>query len=168
MLVDFANTRPDTAAFERFKNRFESPHGLKWLGDEDDFRWSQGILRQVWEGKKKGIEALQVQLALGIKPDPHGESIGAPPIHVDWEGSCLFVAPRHLRDLIWLTLLQHSNQLAICENLGGGCQTPYFLRRKPADKYCSASCARPAQRAFKREWWRKHGKLWRDTQMKRK
>lgn len=42
-----------------------------------------------------------------------------------------------------------------------GCPTPYFFPTHSGQKYCSEACAKPAQRKFKRIWWRAHGKEWR-------
>ncbi|HKR33110.1 MAG TPA: hypothetical protein VJT08_21700 [Terriglobales bacterium] len=36
------------------------------------------------------------------------------------------------------------------------CPAPYFIARRRSQKYCSDACALPAQRAFKRTWWREH------------
>jgi hypothetical protein len=36
------------------------------------------------------------------------------------------------------------------------CPAPYFFARKKGQKYCSATCAGPAQRAQKLRWWRQN------------
>jgi hypothetical protein len=36
------------------------------------------------------------------------------------------------------------------------CLAPYFVARKKNQKYCSPACVKPAQRATKRRWWKKH------------
>lgn len=36
------------------------------------------------------------------------------------------------------------------------CPAPYFFRKKKGQKFCSTVCALPAQRASKREWWKKN------------
>jgi hypothetical protein len=36
------------------------------------------------------------------------------------------------------------------------CPAPYFFARKKNQKYCSLACVKPAQRATKRRWWKKH------------
>jgi hypothetical protein len=41
------------------------------------------------------------------------------------------------------------------------CPAPYFLARRRNQRYCSAECAKPAQRENKRQWWRKNGNRWR-------
>jgi hypothetical protein len=37
-----------------------------------------------------------------------------------------------------------------------GCQTPYFIPPKGSQKYCSDTCAEPAQRDYKKIWWDEH------------
>ncbi|MDE3179055.1 MAG: hypothetical protein KGM47_05275 [Acidobacteriota bacterium] len=169
--MEFANCRPEPEAFERFKARWErvDPR-LKWSGENKDFLRTQRILREVWEGRKKGIEGVQVAASLGLEIGPNGhwadegEYVPPQPLAVDWEAGSLFVIPQSLHDIVWLTLLQHSRQLAICANYRNdatnGCQTPYFIRYRPRQKFCSDACALPSQRAFKRDWWSKHGEEW--------
>lgn len=38
------------------------------------------------------------------------------------------------------------------------CPAPYFIGQRRSQRYCSDVCALPAQREFKRIWWRDHGK----------
>ena len=147
---------------ERFRRRWERD-GLHWPGDADGFFWTQHIIREVWKGQKKGTEGFQVELSLGFTQQRANEyeSPVQPPVHVDWKSGSLYIAPRNLRDLAWLTLLQHSQSLAICANQKNGCPRPYFIKRKPNQRFCSDACALPAQRAFKRHWWAEHGSTWR-------
>jgi hypothetical protein len=37
------------------------------------------------------------------------------------------------------------------------CPAPYYFAKRRSQKYCSDSCALPAQREFKRRWWAEHG-----------
>ena len=164
MLVEFANCRPDPAAFLRFKRRWERVSLLKWKGDHEGFLSCQRLVREVWEGKKKGIEWMQVMSGLGIELGDYiveeHERIPAPPIAVDWEAGQVVLCPRNLEDLVWLTLLQHSHRLGICATKNDGCATPYFLKYRPQQEFCSEACALPRQREFKRRWWAEHGKGW--------
>jgi hypothetical protein len=161
MLLDFVNTRPEDGAFLRFRKKWE-PYGLKWNGNAGDFRESQGIVRKTWTGKKAGFEGIQVELSLGLRGGNGEEEVPPPPIRVDWAESSLCVSPRNLHDLVWLALLQHSQRLGVCENhlKGGGCPTPYFLKYRPAARFCSDACAVTAQRESKRRWWKEHGQEW--------
>jgi hypothetical protein len=67
-------------------------------------------------------------LGLGpyLRPEYEGTSLSL--IEVYWKEGSLRLAPRDLNDFVWLMLLQHKPQVAICANRDGGCQTPYFLR----------------------------------------
>jgi len=164
MLVEFVNCLPDEPAFLRFSGKWQRVSPLKWESDHKSFLWSQGLVRAIWEGKKKGIEGLQVKLGLGIQPEAYfaeeGDVVPAPPISVDWDRGQLFLTPRNLEDLIWLVLLQQSRRLGICASKGNDCPTPYFLKYRPQQEFCSDACALPRQREFKRRWWAEHGKEW--------
>jgi hypothetical protein len=46
--------------------------------------------------------------------------------------------------------------------------TPYYLATKVGQKYCSETCARPAQQAAKKKWWDEHGTGWRNEQKGKK
>jgi hypothetical protein len=48
-----------------------------------------------------------------------------------------------------------ANCTAVCRN--SECSSPYFFASRRGQKYCSADCARPAQREFKNNWWREYG-----------
>ena len=41
------------------------------------------------------------------------------------------------------------------------CPAPDFIGQRRSQRYCSDACAVPAQREFKRIWWREHGNNWR-------
>lgn len=170
MLLDFANTLPEHAGLARFRANWER-YGLKLGGNEANIFQLQGIVRAMWEGKKKDIEGVVVAQSLGLVGSDGGEEVTPPPIEVDWTGSSLLVAPRMLDDLIWLTLLQHSQRLGVCENHvnGGECPTPYFLKYRPQARFCgSQTCVITAQRKSKREWWAEHGPLWLETRRRQK
>lgn len=53
----------------------------------------------------------------------------------------------------------------VCKN--ADCRAPYFLADKRNQLYCSETCALPAQRRFKRLWWRQNGKRWRENRERR-
>jgi hypothetical protein len=57
-----------------------------------------------------------------------------------------------------------SNRMRRCTNFE--CPAPYFIARRLTQKYCSDACAQPAQKEFKRRWWREHGSDWRSGRMK--
>jgi len=59
-----------------------------------------------------------------------------------------------------LYLLKRAHQTRFCEN--PSCPAPYFLAGRSSQKYCSEDCALPAQREYKRRWWKQHGKWWRN------
>lgn len=56
-------------------------------------------------------------------------------------------------------LFKWAGKTRVCRN--SNCSSRYFLARRKTQKYCNEDCALPAQRACKRDWWRKHGDEWR-------
>jgi hypothetical protein len=46
-----------------------------------------------------------------------------------------------------------------CQNQG--CAAPYFFAGRRTQRFCSDACAKPAQRAYKMNWWKRKGKQWR-------
>jgi hypothetical protein len=48
------------------------------------------------------------------------------------------------------------------------CVAPYFFARRRSQRYCSDSCAEPAQREYKRRWWDEYGDEWRRRRKKSK
>jgi hypothetical protein len=54
-----------------------------------------------------------------------------------------------------LYLIREADRARYCEN--PDCPARYFFAKRRSQKYCSPSCALPAQREFKRRWWAEHG-----------
>ena len=166
-LSDFANTHAED--LDRFESKWEQAAPLGWSGGVEAFVATQQIVRSIWERRMQGHEAQLISRGLGLDfpRQEYQDSSLAQLVRVDWEGSFFWLSTRDLNDLIWISLLQYSRRLAICANLDNGCPTPYFIRSKPNQRFCSDACARPAQRAFKRKWWNEHGQGWRQERAKR-
>lgn len=58
-----------------------------------------------------------------------------------------------------IVLFKSADRARYCNN--PDCPAPYFFARRRTQKYCSDACALPAQREFKRKWWKEHGDHWR-------
>lgn len=61
--------------------------------------------------------------------------------------------------MFMLRALHLAEKMRHCAN--PECPAPYFLAMRRSQKYCSETCALPAQREFKRAWWAEHGEQWR-------
>ena len=160
MLVEFVNTGPKTEEIGKFTTKWKQLFGLKWPGGEVSFLASQNIVRKYWQGMKKGIEGFQIAASLGLRqPDyaEEGEALISPPFSVDAAAGGLFLDPRDLQQLVWLTLLQHSRRLGVCQNPDGSswCH-PYFIKYRARQKFCSDACAAPSKRDAKLKWWHEH------------
>jgi hypothetical protein len=62
-------------------------------------------------------------------------------------------------------LLNPKARTRVCKN--NNCATRYFFAHKRNQIYCSDACALPAQREFKRRWWKQNGKKWRKNRERR-
>jgi hypothetical protein len=67
---------------------------------------------------------------------------------------------RYLGNLLMAFL--HALNIADCLRfcLNPECPAPHFIATTRRQKYCSQTCAVPAQRAFKLAWWHEHGVEW--------
>ena len=157
LLTDVANG----TCFEDFKSNWETA-SRKWVGGIEAFRETSKAIRDIWEGRHANRQGEIVKRGLGLigQRDEHSAQW---PIEVSWGESCVFIRTRSLNDVVWFALLQHSQQLAICANRDGGCETPYFIQRKSDHKFCSPECGLPTLRESKRNWWVEHGELWRSA-----
>jgi hypothetical protein len=58
-----------------------------------------------------------------------------------------------------LYFLENTRTAQTC--LNPECPARYFFASRRSQRYCSEACAVPAQREHKRQWWAKHGRVWR-------
>jgi hypothetical protein len=160
MLTEFVNMPLEPPVISRLVNKWQGLFELQWPGSLSDVPGAQRIVKSLWQGEKKGIEGFQIASSLGLEqPDyaEEGEAIIKPPFAVDIERGGLWLVPRDLHQLLWLTLLQHVRSLGICRNArGSGWSHPYFIRYRPEQKYCCEQCAAPAKREAKRQWWNRN------------
>jgi hypothetical protein len=56
---------------------------------------------------------------------------------------------------VLLRAIDASDRMRRCAN--PDCPAPYFIGLRRSQRYCGDTCALPAQREFKRIWWREHG-----------
>jgi hypothetical protein len=176
LLTDFANMRPD--AFKRFEDEWSEKLGRPWYmgtgreaGAMTDPGEVQSLVREIWEGEKQGYEGAIVERGLSLLV-PRQEEGWFDTIQqlfrVQWDEGVVWASPRDLGDYVWFSLLKYSQQLGICANKDNECPTPYFIRKKPNQKFCSEACALPSQREFKKQWFREHGDEWRKKWLKKK
>jgi hypothetical protein len=163
MLVDFANAS-ESWFLKQWRKKYMWRDLLTWTDESEDFSELQGIVRNVWKGKASGEYEVSRHLGLG-KYSSERES-GFSPLNIDWKKGALFFAASDLNEILWFTLLRYSQDLGICaneksdKNPGGTCVTPYFIKYRPQQQFCSEECALPAQRESKRRWWSEHRKDW--------
>lgn len=154
MLQDFANLQP--GQFEWFLTHWEDP--LVWSGGNEALENAQRLVREIWLGKQKGNEGGIIDSQLATLA-PQGDSSGRL-LLADWRTGSFWLSSPYLNAYVWLTLLQFHDQLAICANKET-CVTPYFIKRRKDQKFCSEDCAVMRQREHKLHWWKEHGEEWR-------
>jgi hypothetical protein len=181
-LCELANLRSDTAALRRFKMKFEAiflpevpwAKVRQWATDveeedypelsQDDLLWKYWLMplrnavRVIWEAdpraKQWGIfRILEKFFAVGDR------SLAVGPIMEDSEW---FLGPLRPPSRCELLFQHLKGRTLRCHN--SECVAPYFFAVRQSQKYCSETCAAPAQREFKRKWWAEHGNQWRRTQ----
>ena len=170
LLTDFANTHSEDLE-KRFVSKWRERTGRDWysgtgreVGGEPNPLKVQQVVRELWEGKYEGYEdqAIAQGLSLGVPRQEEGfVDTSQLLFNVNWREGVIWAYPRDLGDYVWLSLLQHSQRLAVCANKDNGCPSPYFIRKKKGQKFCSDGCAAPSQREFKRKWFQEHGEEWR-------
>jgi hypothetical protein len=62
--------------------------------------------------------------------------------------------------IVLLQAIHMADRMRVCGN--SECPAPYFVASRRSQKYCTEVCAKPAQRAHKRAWWKEHGDEWRN------
>jgi hypothetical protein len=163
--MDLANAQPDD--FDRFEWKWGNAMASYWRGGLDDFNETRQKVQSIWNGNDPNYAYNAINAGLGLYEDhPEYRGTSRHLLRVNWENGYLWVSPRDLNEWVWLSLLQYSKKLGICANKPGGCPAPYFIKKKPKQKFCSDVCALPAQREFKRNWFREHGAEWRRKRAK--
>jgi hypothetical protein len=182
-LLQAANLRDqDDAAINRFAHRFGYlvPQILKTLGsppmpegpqllnllDQTSFfpPWQMDLrnaLRDIWRAPdlrtKEWVIFRMLEGAMFQHSNPPSDSgwrayrVGSKKIRS--------LPPPTLFEQIANYLRRRLHRLKICPNKD--CPAPYFFAVRSSQVYCSDVCALPFQRAFKRQWWAKHGARWR-------
>ena len=132
----------------------ESPEILPMWKNFERYR---DLVQAAWTGNEPALSAL---LQLGIEEDASQNRI-----RPDWRRSGFRYLPRNDFQAAAYELLKRSRQARVCAN--PDCANPYFLTSDPRRKFCSVECTRPAQKEWRRSWWKRHGKKWRKQRAKK-
>lgn len=127
------------------------------IGKQPDlFAWLRDNARLAWKGNEAAIAIL---LELGFEA---GKSNMVLP---DWRRSGFRYEPKTVFQAAVYELLKHSREARVCAN--ADCPAPYFIAQDHRRKFCSPDCAAPFQKEWKRRWWERKGKLWRNARKSR-
>jgi len=132
-------------------------HWLLFLRDGVRSIWMAPDLRTKQWGVYRFLEEMVVK---------EDESLSGTSLWPLWKGPGRVVKlpPPTPFELILRYLLRPNVHTYHCLNCE--CPAPYNFGRI-GQKYCSEKCALPAQREFKRNWWRTKGKVWRKRAKKK-
>jgi hypothetical protein len=167
MLLDLANVQPDEPkSMQRLQKRWPELCAESALLPpiRGDFQRSvkyaslpevaqrTGSLRELVQSLWMGGPEWAVKTLEGILL-PDGERVG-----INWKGRTLDYKPRTGIQHALYYLLQHSDLAKVCANME--CVRPFFLGKRPNERYCTDACFENAQRLGKKAWWSEHGKKW--------
>jgi hypothetical protein len=154
MLLDLANL-PDEG-WPQFHRRYLGVY-IPWPSNEDLVNWRLW-LRQVW----KGEDDRDVRFALAAwtrEATRHDRQSWV------FDASRTPYAVRPNYKILALSLAVGTSELlskmAVCQN--PGCPQPYFLRSRKTQRFCDRpACSTYGQREHKKNWWKEHGKEWKE------
>lgn len=163
LLTDFANASAEWFN-KQWHKKWQWRGFLPWTDESEEFSELQEVVRKVWRGKASG--EYEVSRHLGLGKYGSEREFGGSPLYIDWKKGNLYLGASDLNEVLWFTLLHYSQHLGICaneksdRNPDGTCVTPFFIKYRPQQQFCSEECALPAQRESKRRWWSEHREDW--------
>ncbi len=141
MYGPLVHTWDGQAIRDAFKNRAS----VRWSFDVQTWGIHQATLRDKWE------KLSRLELRGGVRV----EASGGDEIHIEGDRVILEL-PTLLKFLQLFLALLPLERLKKCRRpREEGCDTPYFVATHMHQEYCSDVCAHWAQKAAKREWWKR-------------
>lgn len=118
-------------------------------------------LRQIWKSHDQYTADWRVFLLQNALHGKMGISTNAVDnLHMDDTGP-LPPPPKAPINQALTWLRKKFANLKLCAN--EACTTPYFVRAKGKQRFCSSTCAEIAQKEHKAKWWAEHGAKWRES-----
>lgn len=155
MLLDLANLPDDR--WPQFHRRYRRVY-IPWPSDEDLVNWRLW-LRQVW----KGEDDRDVRFALAAWTREATRDN-----RQSWvfDASQAPYAVRPNYKILALSLAVGTSELlskmAVCQD--PKCPQPYFLKSRKTQRFCERpACSAYGQREHKKNWWKEHGKEWKEN-----
>jgi hypothetical protein len=112
-------------------------------------------LRQVWAlpteaERQKGVMGISLELGR---------------LHTLRSGEAFSLMHSPLVSVL-LEAVHAADMMRVCQN--PSCPARYFLAQRSTQRFCSDGCSLPAQRQYKRNWWKGRGSAWRKEHKKKK
>lgn len=151
-LLDLANVADDQ--WQVFDRRHQKNYS-HWPSDGDLLNWRLW-LRKIWEER----DERDVTFALADWTDEARKNnwpawifdVRQPSVSPNYGVFSLSLA---------IALTEHLPKMAVCAN--PGCPQRYFLKARKSQRFCDRpGCAAYGQREHKRNWWKAHGKEWKE------
>jgi hypothetical protein len=118
------------------------PHVVRRIGS------LRGFVQRLWIGVPEATATLE-QILL-----PDGER----QVGINWKGRSLAYQPKTTIQRALYYLLSHSDLAKVCANME--CVHPFFIGKRPNERYCTDACFQNAQRLAKMTWWKESGAEW--------
>jgi hypothetical protein len=170
-LTDFVNLGDSLSDLRFFRKRWSNffPKGFYDLTEREmqdpevethNWLWIKRALRDLWTGRNRA--SYIAPTLLGIRPGSirydifPEEDQEVTALDFDWKrGEFIFASCIKFHQAVWFLLRQPWRARACrhCEEC--------FVAKRQTQLYCSSDCSELAEKAWKREWWRKHGDVWR-------
>jgi hypothetical protein len=149
---EFANVRDDGA--DAFIRRWGPLFTHAKLFDQMAVGW-RDVVRAAWRGDEKALASIQKWVNSQMFTS------------LQFTEGRLECAPRDLMGSIFILFLRDhlSGKTTICEN--PDCISPYFVKRRPRQRFCSDECSSYGQRNAANKWWREHGTQWRERRKRK-
>lgn len=134
---------------------------LAMLGDNPSILGLRDHVRGVWRGGEDSNARMTI-LLFGFQHWPTGHRKMILP---DWQRSEIIYRATTMFQKACYLLLKNSQKAKVCAN--PDCPAPYFIGKRPFQRYCTPDCLKPFQKEWKRSWWDRVGKQRRKRKKKR-
>lgn len=167
-LANLADTLNDVRFFrkrwpdffpEEFYDQTEQQMQSPKFRDYNFMRIKRAV-HDLWTGRDRA--PYTVPVLLGIRTGEltyyisAGNSGDRTKMDFDWKtGEFLFASTIKFHQAMWF-LSRQTWRAKVCGHCGS-----CFVAQRQTQLYCSSDCSEQAERAWKRDWWRKHGENWR-------